>query len=216
MRLLAALSGELDKIMADELKAAERAVTTGVRQATEGLKADLRMQITAAGMGQRLANTWRGEVYPKGKLSISAAGLVFSRAPTIVSAHDRGVTIRSKDGFWLAIPLPAAGKARRGKKLTPGEWERLHGQRLRFVYRRGKPALLVAEQQRARQGKRGGFGRASDSALRSGRGLASVPMFLLVPQVTLNKKLDVAQAGQHWVNRLPSLVTQAWPEDNKT
>jgi hypothetical protein len=55
MRLLAALSGELDKIMADELKAAERAVTTGVRQATEGLKADLRMQITAAGMGQRLA-----------------------------------------------------------------------------------------------------------------------------------------------------------------
>ena len=173
------------------------------------------MQITAAGMGQRLANTWRGEVYPKGQLSISAAGLVFSRAPKIVSAHDRGVTIRSKDGFWLAIPLPAAGRGRRGKQLTPGEWERMRGQRLRFVYRRGKPSLLVAEQQRARQGKRGGFGRASDSALRSGRGLASVPMFLLVPQVTLNKKLDVAQAGQHWVNRLPSLVTQAWPEDNK-
>jgi hypothetical protein len=92
----------------------------------------------------------------------------------------------------------------------------MRGQRLRFVYRRGKPSLLVAEQQHARQGKRGGFGRASDSALRSGRGLASVPMFLLVPQVTLNKKLDVAQAGQHWVNRLPSLVTQVWPEDNKT
>jgi hypothetical protein len=216
MRLLAALSGELDKIMADELKGAERAVTTGVRQATEGLKTDLRTQITAAGMGQRLANTWRGEVYPKGQLSISAAGLVFSRAPNIVSAHDRGVTIRSKDGFWLAIPLPAAGRGRRGKQLTPGEWERMRGQRLRFVYRRGKPSLLVAEQQHARQGKRGGFGRASDSALRSGRGLASVPMFLLVPQVTLNKKLDVAQAGQHWVNRLPSLVTQVWPEDNKT
>jgi hypothetical protein len=219
MRLLAALSGELDKIMADELKGAERAVTTGVRQATEGLKTDLRTQITAAGMGQRLAKTWRGEVYPKGQLSLSAAGLVFSRAPTIVSAHDRGVTIRSKDGFWLAIPLPAAGRGRRGKQLTPGEWERMRGQRLRFVYRRGKPSLLVAEQQRARQGKRGGafgkFSRASDSALRSGRGLASVPMFLLVPQVTLNKKLDVAQAGQHWVNRLPSLVTQAWPEDNK-
>jgi hypothetical protein len=216
MRLLAALSGELDKIMADELKGAERAVTTGVRQATEGLKTDLRTQITAAGMGQRLANTWRGEVYPKGQLSISAAGLVFSRAPNIVSAHDRGATIRSKDGFWLAIPLPAAGRGRRGKQLTPGEWERMRGQRLRFVYRRGKPSLLVAEQQHARQGKRGGFGRASDSALRSGRGLASVPMFLLVPQVTLNKKLDVAQAGQHWVNRLPSLVTQVWPEDNKT
>jgi len=213
MRLLAALSGDLDKIMADELKAAERAVTTGIRQATDGLKSELRAQITDAGMGQRLANTWRGEVYPKGQLSISAAGLVFSRAPTIVSAHDRGVTIRSKDGFWLAIPLPAAGKGRRAKQLTPGEWERMRGQRLRFVYRRGRPSLLVADDQRARQGKRGGFARGSDAALRSGRGLASVPMFLLVPQVTLKKKLNVAQAGQHWVNRLPTLVMQAWPDD---
>ena len=66
MRLQAALSGELDQILADEVRIAEQAVTLSIREATDGLKTELRSQITGAGLGQRLANTWRGEVYPKG------------------------------------------------------------------------------------------------------------------------------------------------------
>lgn len=68
-------------------------------------------QITGAESASA-ANTWRGEVYPKGQVSIKAAGPAHSRAPVIVGAHDQGATIRSKDGFWLAIPLLAAGRAR--------------------------------------------------------------------------------------------------------
>ncbi len=168
MKLMAALTGNLDQMLADEVRIAEQAVTHSIREATDGLKTELRNQITGAGLGQRLANTWRGEVYPKGKMSIKAAGLVYSRAPVIVGAHDQGATIRSKDGFWLAIPLPAAGKGPRGKRMTPGLWERLRGQRLRFIYRRGKPSLLVAENQRARQGQRGGFSVASKKAQATG------------------------------------------------
>lgn len=119
MKLVAALTGNLDQMLADEVRIAEQAVTHSIREATDGLKTELRSQITGAGLGQRLANTWRGEVYPKGQLSIKAAGLVYSRAPVIVGAHDQGATIRSKDGFWLAIPLPAAGKGPRGKRMTP-------------------------------------------------------------------------------------------------
>ena len=206
MRLLAALSGELEQIIRDEIRIAERAVTQSVREATEGLKTELRAQIMGAGLGPRLANTWRGEVYPKGQMSIKAAGLVYSRAPLVVDAHDKGVTIRSKDGFWLIIPLPAAGKGPRGKRMTPGLWERLRGQRLRFIYRRGKPSLLVADSQRARQGKRGGFAKASESAQRSGLGLVSVPMFLLVPQVSLHKKLDIDTASRRWSGGLAQRV----------
>ena len=114
MKLMAALTGNLDQMLADEVRIAEQAVTHSIREATDGLKTELRSQITGAGLGQRLANTWRGEVYPKGQMSIKAAGLVYSRAPVIVGAHDQGATIRSKDGFWLAIPLPAAGKGPRG------------------------------------------------------------------------------------------------------
>jgi len=210
MRLQAALSGDLDQILADEVRIAEQAVTHSIREATDGLKTELRSQITGAGLGQRLANTWRGEVYPKGKLSINAAGLVYSRAPVIVGAHDQGATIRSKDGFWLAIPLPAAGK-----RMTPGLWEKLRGQRLRFIYRRGKPSLLVAENQRARQGQRGGFSAASQKAQASGRGLVTVPMFLLVPQVTLKKKFDIDRSARRWISTLAQRIANRFDEADR-
>lgn len=159
VRLSAAIEGDLKRFLADELKAGEDAVTAGVREATNGLKLDLRQQITGAGLGRRLANTWRSEVYPKGKKSIRAAGLVFSKAPNIVRAYADGAVIRSRHGFFLAIPTQAAGRYGDGKKkMTPGLWERMHGARLKFVYRRRAPSLLVAENRRARTGKRGGFG----------------------------------------------------------
>ena len=210
MKLAAAISGDLRKIMAEEIKAAEDAVTAAMRQAADGLKADLRRQVTEAGMGQRLANTWRAELYPKGRKSIKAAGFIFTRAPTIIRAFDQGAVIKSKHGFWLAIPTPAAGTGARGKRMTPGLWEQMHGSRLRFIYRRGAPSLLVAENMRVRTGKRGGFAKGSASALRSGRGMTSVVMFILVPQVSLKKRLDVDGVAERWVSALPELIVRNW------
>ena len=210
MKLAAAISGDLRKIMAEEIKEAEDAVTAGMRQAADGLKADLRRQVTEAGMGQRLANTWRAELYPKGRKSIKAAGFVFTRAPTIIRAFDQGAVIKSKHGFWLAIPTSAAGTGARGKRMTPGLWEQMHGSRLRFIYRRGVPSLLVAENMRARTGKRGGFAKGSASALRSGRGMTSVVMFILVPQVSLRKRLDVNASAERWASALPELIVRNW------
>jgi len=211
VRLAAALSGDLGRMMAEEVKAAEGAVTAGVREATDGLKAELRGQITGAGLGERLARTWRGEVYPKGRQSIAAAGFVWSKAPGIVRTYEDGAVIRSTRGLFLAIPTDAAGRhGDGGKKITPGGWERRTGQRLRFVYRRGAPSLLVADNLRARRGKRGGFARASAAALRTGRGLVTVPIFILVPQVTVKKRLDVAGAARRWQARLPELVLRHW------
>jgi hypothetical protein len=216
MRLDAAIEGDLKRFLAEEMKAAEDAVTSGVHEATDGLKQELRRQIAGAGLGQRLANTWRSEVYPKSARSIRAAGLVFSKARNIVRVYEEGAVIRSKRGFFLAIPTPAAGKLGDGRrKMTPGLWERMYGARLRFVYRRRGPSLLVAENRRARTGKRGGFAKASASALRTGRGLVTVPMFLLVPQVTLRKRLDVAGAAEKWLALLPQLVVRNWREPGR-
>ncbi|WP_461307418.1 DUF6441 family protein, partial [Albidovulum sp.] len=97
-----------------------------------------------------------------------------------------------------------------GAKITPGGWERRTGQHLRFVYRRGAPSLLVADDLRARRGKRGGFARASAAALRTGRGLVTVPIFILVPEVAFKKRLDVAGAAARWQARLPELVLRHW------
>jgi hypothetical protein len=127
---------DLVAAMAAEVKAGEEAVTAAMREAGTGLKTAWRGQITGAGLGRRLANSIRSQTYPKAGESLNAAALVWSKAPVIVGAHDTGPLIRSREGFWLAIPTEAAGRGLRGAKLTPGEWERRRGLRLRFVYRR--------------------------------------------------------------------------------
>jgi hypothetical protein len=214
MRLQAAIQGDLNALLKAELGAAESAVSAGIREATDGLKTELRGQITGAGLGTRLANTWRGEVYPKGQPSNGAAGYVRSKAPGIVGLYAEGAVIRSRQGLFLAIPTPAAGCFGDGRrKITPGTWERIHGLRLRFVYRRGSPSLLVADN--ARLTKRGraaaNIGRSKGAAFTRLAGRTTVPVFILVPQVTVRKRLDVNGAAQKWIRALPQLVLRAWP-----
>jgi hypothetical protein len=50
-----------------------------------------------------------------------------------------------------------------------------------------------------------GFRRATERARRSGQGLTTVVMFLLVPQVKLRKRLDVTRAAERSSAELPAL-----------
>ena len=59
-----------------------------------------------------------------------------------------------------------------------------------------------------RTGELRGFRRATERARRSGHGLTTVVMFLLVAQVKLSKRLDVAQAAERWSGQLPALIKQ--------
>ena len=145
MKLKLDITPDLAAMMAAEIKAGEKAVTAATREAGTSLKTDWRGQITGAGLGQRLARTIRSEQYPKGQPSLNAAALVWSKAPKIINAHDTGPLIRSRTGFWLAIPTEAAGKSRRGGGSRRGNGNADRGLRLRFVYRRTGPSLLVAE-----------------------------------------------------------------------
>ena len=204
MKLKLDITPDLVVAMAAEVKAGEKAVTAAMREAGTGLKTAWRSQITGAGLGRRLANSIRSQTYPKTGESLNAAALVWSKAPVIVGAHDTGPLIRSKDGFWLAIPTEAAGRGLRGGKITPGEWERRRGLRLRFVYRRHGPSLLVAE---GRLNSRG-LGVASRS--KTGRGRTTVPIFLLVPQVKLPKRLDLDRDAERALDSLPGLIMANW------
>jgi hypothetical protein len=201
---------DLGTLMAAEILAGEKAVTTAMRVAGNTLKSDWRAQTTKAGLGRRLANTIKSQSYPKAGESLNAAALVWSKAPQIIGAHDTGPLIRSKSGFWLAIPTPAAGKGARGKALTPGEWEQRRGLRLRFVYRRTGPSLLVAD---GRLNSRG-LGVASRS--KTGRGRSTVPIFLLVPQVKLPKRLDLARDADRVLGSVPGLIVANWVEARAT
>ena len=206
MKLGVSIVGDIVRLMDAEVKAGEKAVTTAMRDAGTGLKTAWRAQITGAGLGARLARTIRSEAYPKGLPSLNAAALVWSKAPVIIGAHDTGPLIRSKNGFWLVIPTPAAGKSLRGGRITPGEWERRTGLRLRFVYRRMGPSLLVAE------GRLNTKGRAVASRSKTGRGLVTAPIFLLVPQVKLPKRLDLARDAERAHDAVPGLIVAKWIE----
>ena len=208
MKLKLDIDPDIVAMMAAEVAAGERAVTVAMREAGTGLKSAWRLQVTGAGLGRRLANSIRSQIYPKAGESLNAAALVWSKAPVIVGAHDTGPLIRSKDGFWLAIPTEAAGRGLRGGRITPGEWERRRGLRLRFVYRRRGPSLLVAD--RARINTRG---QAVASRSKTGRNQVSAPIFLLVPQVKLPKRLDLDRDAEQALDSVPGLIVANWVDE---
>lgn len=209
MKLGIDITPDLVAVMAAEIKAGEKAVSAAMREAGTDLKSAWRGQIAQAGLGRRLANSIRSQTYPKAGESLKAAALVWSKAPEIVGAHDTGPLIRSKDGFWLAIPTAAAGKGLKGGRITPSEWERRRGLRLRFVYRRRGPSLLVAD------GRLNSLGLGVASRSKTGRGMATVPIFLLVPQVKLAKRLDLARDAERAQAAVPGLIVANWLEDKR-
>jgi hypothetical protein len=201
---------DLGKALAETEKHIERAVTSGMRDAADGLKQDLREDVVAVGLGERLSRTWRGKTFPEAGASAEAAAYVWSHAPKIVDAFDRGVVIRSARGLFLVIPTAASGKSGRSavglrEKITPEGWQRRTGLKLRFVYRRGRPSLLVADD--ARINTRGLAARN-----RRKTGQASVIVFILVPQVALKKRLDVESVAKRQAARVPSLIARHWPQ----
>lgn len=217
MRLKAAFEGKLQEYMKAEYTIAERAITSGVREATDGLKLSMRRQVTGAGLGQRMANTWRGDVYPKGQSSIRAAGMVYTRASRIMEGFERAAVIRSKDGWWLAIPTPNAPKRGvGGKRINPSNFPEHRYGRLRFVYRSGKPSLLVVDNARASYSRKTrelrGFRKAGDRAISKGQGLTTVVMFWLVPQVQLKRLITFDAEPKRWFDRLPQLILNNWPD----
>lgn len=190
-----------------EIRAGERAVSLSMRGVSQSLKTAWRDQVRLAGLGSKLANAIRSDAYPKGKDSLSAAALVWAKAPKIISSFEDGATINSKDGFWLAIPLPAAGRGSRGR-ITPAEWESRRGRRLRFVYRSGRSALLVDDGTTlARAGKTG-----RDGKWRAARGFKNrtVPIFALVPEVRLKKRLNLKSEAERQAASVPARIIANW------
>ena len=137
-------------------------------------------------------------MFPTAGESLNGAAVVWSKAPVIIGAHDAGPLIRARNGLWLAIPTSAAGKALGGRRITPAAWERKTGLRLRFVYRRAGPSLLVTP--------------ASSTA----QGVTAAPIFLLVPQVKLPKRLDLARDAEQAHEAVPGLIVANWREGSGT
>lgn len=201
--------GDLRQMMGEVRQEAEQAVTAAINQAGIETLGAVRVD-TSAALGQRVANAWRMRSFPgPGRASLGAAALVWSKAAVIVDAFDRGATIRPQEGGYLAIPLPAAGsRGVGGARITPAGFAARTGLRLRFVFRQGKFPLLVVDNARLTSA-----GRAAGNTINRGgairtrlRGRTTIPVFVLVPQVKLPKRLNLQAQAERSATRLVGLM----------
>lgn len=212
MKVTYEVDGSVRAIYGSSAAEGKRAIRSAMSSATTRLKQNWRNQVTGAGLGQRLANTIRSAVYPQSAPSFHPAGLVWSKAtnPPLMDVFETGAIIHAVGGRYLAIPLPAAGKGGvEGAKITPAGWEQRTGLELRLVVRPGRNPLLVTE------GRLSKPGRAVRSRSKTGRGLTTIPVFVLVPQVKIAKRLGLMAAGEREIAGLPERIIEEWRDDPK-
>jgi hypothetical protein len=200
VQLRAALQGdfqyEVDAARGNVINALGLSMT----EVAEELVGKLRTDVERSGMANatRLKTAaWRSKVYGAGT-SLDPAAWVFSKLPLIIQAFENGLTIRARGGKGLLIPNPDVwgGRARLGRGKSLGGLWALATQRfgdLHVVKRPGKTTLVVA-QVREGTGTRGGFRKASATALKRGAagkasGLVSVVVFVIVKDAKLPRLL---------------------------
>jgi hypothetical protein len=190
------LTFDATKLERDSAQVVRRYLVAGrdaVADATKGLERALEGATRGAVPGQ-LWRAWKSDVYPRRGPARDPVGTVFvnggTRSRGAITFWTQPGAVRGKAGQYLAIPLPAAGSRGRGRSLSPGDWERRTGQRLRFVYRPGRASLLVADQ--AVLSGKGQIARGNTAKrIAAGRGSATVPIFVLLKVVPFRNAVAI-------------------------
>ena len=227
--LHASVTGNLRAAMDQQVRQVAGALRRAVATAGKQTQDELRAQARGAGFrdgGRALSNSWRLNVYPRpgvGPSSLRPAALVTSRMAEVVRIFETGAVIRAKGRGYLAIPTPVnrAGNRRTndGKfpmRVTPQEMLRAGG----FVRPTSNPAVkLWCLPLRTETTKRGRIrlyaGRYAQVLTGNRKGAEAmrrqfaaersfVPMFFLMRQVSLRKRLNVAQVEARAPSRFAS------------
>jgi hypothetical protein len=202
----------------------ETASMDAIKQSVSGLKLSLRMMTVAAGLGQMLANTWRDStrggkrlVFPQRGKSAEPSGVIFSRAPEIISSFDKGAIIRAGGkGIYLALPTQDTPKGPRGKPYTPSQWPVQRYGELEFVPSH-KGGFLVANLVRSYDkvsGAQKGVRKATKRRKNAGREVEQIIMFYLVPQAKIGKRFDVQQEASKWLANMRSIFDASMSKKN--
>lgn len=201
-RVSAALEGNLKAYMARETAAVVRGVTSAVAVQTAKTQADVRRLVDAAlpargRSGRRVSNAIRSLVFKvdPSKPGDRPAGVVYSKLGRreggefvdYLLPHVKGMTLRPRVGgagdkgkFMI---LPVRGVSRRVSAIKRDLSQLGIDPQLALIKTRGGKYLFV---RRPRELKRGGFSARARTTL----------LAILVPSVTLTRRLDVAPAEQ--------------------
>jgi hypothetical protein len=175
------LTADADRLVRSYLTAGTQAIATVTKRLERKLET-----ATQAAVPGRLWRAWQSSTYPKSGPAQDPVGTIWlkggARTRGAVAFWTQPGAIRGKSGQFLAIPLPAAGSRGRARNLTPGEWERAHGVKLKFIYRRGRASLLVAENA-VLSGRKQVARPNTPRRIAAGRANTTVPIFVLLPMV---------------------------------
>jgi hypothetical protein len=126
MLLRATVTGNLTQALDQEVRRVAASLRRAVVTTGQRVEGELRAQARGAGFkdgGKPIANAWRLKVYPPpgvGPKTLRPAAHVTSRMSDVVSAFDKGATIRAKGGKYLAFPTGYnAGGGRRSAGTRP-------------------------------------------------------------------------------------------------
>lgn len=195
------LSIDKDTLLADRDRITRGVLGAGadaVRATTKRLERNLE-DVARSTIGGKLWRAFASEAFPRKGPAREPVGTVFLKGGPRVRGAMAFFTqpgrIVGKRGQFLAIPTPAAGSRGRLRDLTPGQWERQTGQKLDFIYRVGKPSLLVA---RGTTNQRSGAFRpltrqrtAADIRRGFVRGEQSIIVFVLIPSVPFANRFAI-------------------------
>ncbi len=110
------------------------------------------------------------------------------------------------------------------RKAGSGLRPAVTGLRLRFIYRRRGPSLLVADAvrmntrgQAAVSKSKTGRSQGSSGSNRSSGSIAekNAPIFLLVRQIKLPKRLDLTRDAERALAGMPGMIVANWVEGRK-
>lgn len=222
MRLKAAIEGDLRQIIKGDIERVAAASRRAADVSSLNLQTALRAQVDTAGLGSGLSKAWRRELYPRSasRNTLGSAALVFSKATKLHAAYNQGGIIRSARG-WLAIPTEEAERlgfatqsvsglrgARETRKSDIEAAERRFG-KLHTIQTKNGNYLLVAEVRTGtRLDKKSGQRVQTYRKTRENQSATTtIPLFYLVQNVRLQKKLDLDSATNAAFNEYYSILS---------
>lgn len=178
-------------MLRQDAAALRAASATVVRSRTAALKTALRKQVEGAGLGGKLAKAIRSQVITLQGAEGSIQGRVWSKAlvkrpggrADLITVFDEGATILARSGKWLAIPLP--GAPRKGlRRARPDDYPQ---------------KWLVVKPAADRR-----------SAVVCFKQEPEKPLWLLIRQVRIGKRLDVDRAFTETTQDLEARVARGF------
>jgi len=209
---------------ADKLK---RAVPSGVAKGSNDLHRKITKDTVASGLPAKMAKTWRKKIYQN--KGLNAAGLIWSKAPSIMLAAMEGAVIRPNKSKYLVIPLEYAVNMNfhRGRRMTSrgrrmakfsdiAKAERRFGRLVPVPHPDGGGKLLLFA-----NGVKVNGGKLRKARSRKGKNdrrkwlekPESVALFLLVPDVRWRKRIDPARDARLMSARIVNYIDAGMGSD---